>query len=255
MTVVPLQCPLCHGAIQIDSAHAGSQVACPHCQGIITVPHFGPQPPAPPQPPSYGFSPPPPYGHNPAGPQSTVPGPPPGFGPPPPPPLSFGQAEELLSLPCPRCGRLFQAPRAAAGQTLSCPHCTGPVTVPALHPHASAAPPPPTPPQPAFAPPSPASAPRPTPLAPANIPPAPRAPVPIPAHQGIAPVPTSAGASTALRNRSKTVGEGEQAVELRQLSREEKAKKRFRYNLIMWSICAFILSAVFLVLVWPALRK
>jgi hypothetical protein len=38
MPALPLQCPLCTGILQIDSAWAGQQVACPLCHGVITVP-------------------------------------------------------------------------------------------------------------------------------------------------------------------------------------------------------------------------
>jgi hypothetical protein len=38
MPALPLQCPLCAGVLQIDTAWAGQQVACPLCRGVITVP-------------------------------------------------------------------------------------------------------------------------------------------------------------------------------------------------------------------------
>jgi DNA-directed RNA polymerase subunit RPC12/RpoP len=38
MTLIPLACPLCEGVFQVESAHAGSEVACPHCAKAVRLP-------------------------------------------------------------------------------------------------------------------------------------------------------------------------------------------------------------------------
>ena len=38
MSLIPLTCPLCAGVFQVDAAHAGSQVQCPHCTKAVTIP-------------------------------------------------------------------------------------------------------------------------------------------------------------------------------------------------------------------------
>ena len=446
MTVVPLQCPHCHGAIQVETAHAGQQVACPHCQGLLTVPDFGPPPPEPAEEPSafdftrrraFDF-----------GALDSLGGSePPTFGEPPPlPEPPSGHADELMPLSCPLCHGLFQTPLAAAGHQVACPHCSGLITVP---PHSVSppeaysegfqtvpeiAPPPadpgrfppahqpdlsaasqshpiplrpqspadprtsqqslpttpteppsaaarndrlppqssrsaaesikpasrpdratrsspgertaktpqrqqtapselpmspsagaqessrsrPTPPPPSQAPekekkkrpavddllppgaPAPADAnPRRTTVtsneAPSNpilnppqrpsratvidtllprgagdilpsevapgtevvIPDAPRKQPPLPTNvpAGAVVVPTPEGGYATIRKKAKTVGRGDEEVELKELTPQEKAKKRFRYNLVMWTVCVIILLIVFLVLAWPAVMK
>jgi hypothetical protein len=57
-----------------------------------------------------------------------------------------------------------------------------------------------------------------------------------------------------VRDKPKTIGQGNDEVELRKLSPEERARRRFRYNLLVWTFCFVILFVVFLVLVWPAIR-
>lgn len=89
------------------------------------------------------------------------------------------------------------------------------------------------------------------------IPEAPRKSAPLPTNvpAGAVVVPTPDGGYATLRKKSKTVGKGEGEVELKELSPEEKRKKRLRYNLVMWSVCFLILFVVFLVLAWPAITK
>jgi hypothetical protein len=38
MPSVSIQCPLCAGVLQVDTAWAGQQVACPLCEGLLTLP-------------------------------------------------------------------------------------------------------------------------------------------------------------------------------------------------------------------------
>lgn len=49
MSAVQFHCPLCNGLFQVDDALAGIEVNCPHCQGLATVPDFA-GPPLPPPP-------------------------------------------------------------------------------------------------------------------------------------------------------------------------------------------------------------
>src|SRR5262245_1071625 len=42
MSLVHLACPRCGGPFQADTAYAGGQVACPHCQGAVTIPDVNP---------------------------------------------------------------------------------------------------------------------------------------------------------------------------------------------------------------------
>lgn len=268
MTIVPLHCPLCSGAIQVDSAHAGQQVTCPHCQGLMTVPDFG-SPPPPPPPPG-GFEAPPPF------PGQDAVAPPPLPSPPPPPPQQVqvqAPGEAGVSLACPICAGVFQISPSAGDQQVVCPHCHGVVTVPG-----HGAPPLPPPPEtmpvpaPAVSPspaapvpvrpvmaPSPAAASQPhqqtaQPTAPVRPVPAPATPSPVaPLPAPAISIPTPDGGVATVRKKTKVVGSGDDAVELRELTREERAKKRLRYNLIIWSCCFLLLFVVFLVLAWPAI--
>ncbi len=317
MPVVPLQCPLCTGVLQIDSAWGGQQVACPLCQGAIALPAeaallamLAAPPPAP-----------------------------------------------ANALHCPVCSGPFQVAPALAAQQVNCPHCGSLVAVPALAagppteshvaaqwepareqpatiddllpPGAAAAPagppaqsqpagsrrrpaeaapgaddrfppgyrpptarreprPPdvPRPPEPAPAkkpkvdvtellPPGAAEA-EPTPVAHAVaspvvpleplLPPGagsadaaavPHEQLPIPAAPQRAPakpagvppgaiaVPTDDGGYVVVTESSKTVGGGEDAVEVRRLTPEEKARRRFRRGVILWGFCILVLLVVF----------
>ena len=106
MSVVPLQCPVCTGLIQIDVALGGQQVACPLCQSVMSLPpvevllgilaQTGGQPVPPPSQ-----------------------GPPPG---------------EVIQLACPVCAGPFQVLTSMAGQQVGCPHCASPVLIPPLGP-------------------------------------------------------------------------------------------------------------------------
>lgn len=96
MQVVPLQCPLCTGLIQIDASLAGQQVACPLCQQAIQLPpaeFFAPQ------------------------------------GPPAPPELPAPAPSDLVQMACPVCAGWLAVPAALSGQQVGCPHCASPILI------------------------------------------------------------------------------------------------------------------------------
>src|SRR5688500_17991719 len=41
--LVQLGCPICGGEFQVPLEMSGQQVGCPHCNNLVTLPHFGPQ--------------------------------------------------------------------------------------------------------------------------------------------------------------------------------------------------------------------
>ena len=110
MPAVSLQCPLCTGFIQVDSALGGQQVACPHCQGVMGLP-----------PESVlleMFA------------QSGL-------------PAASGQEGyaaagempgELVQLACPTCAGPFQLSAAMGGQQVGCPHCGSVMLAPHFQP-------------------------------------------------------------------------------------------------------------------------
>lgn len=63
-------------------------------------------------------------------------------------------------------------------------------------------------------------------------------------------VPTPEGGFVTIAETPKTVGEGEDVVEIRRLSSEEKAKRRFRKNLIFGGFCLAILIVVLVMMLW-----
>jgi len=58
-------------------------------------------------------------------------------------------------------------------------------------------------------------------------------------------LPTEDGSVMVVTESPKTVGSGEEAIEVRRLSPEEKARRRFRRNMILWSLCILVLLVVF----------
>jgi hypothetical protein len=54
-------------------------------------------------------------------------------------------------------------------------------------------------------------------------------------------IPTADGGTVELHEPTKTVGQGEDQRELRQLTPEERARRRFRRNLIMWVVGTLVL--------------
>lgn len=276
MAEVLFHCPICTGLLAVDSSMAGCQVACPTCQGVVTIPAMEAPAPAPPS-----------------------------FAPPAPPALP---PDAMASLNCPLCTGLFQVMASSQGQQVTCPHCGGLIQVPLFDtgdPSSAAAPPYGSPyeppyssaPDPAHASPGPLWAPQPlfpsAPSVPSPPPPwqpeRPSASRPIPLHQAapesfapapanrpipatpslpgfpvfdpakkeptkatrsepVAMLPTEDGGTVALHDPVKTVGRPGQEIELRQLSPEEKAKRRLTRNIIMVTASLLLLLIVMVVL-------
>jgi hypothetical protein len=84
------------------------------------------------------------------------------------------------------------------------------------------------------------------------IPQAPKRPRPLPSNlpAGAIPVPTLVGGFVAIQEKPKTVGAGDDEFEVRRLTPEEKAKRRFRRNIIMGAFCLAILVVVMLLMMW-----
>jgi hypothetical protein len=62
-------------------------------------------------------------------------------------------------------------------------------------------------------------------------------------------IPTAEGYVT-VRDKPKVIGEGMNEIELRRLSPEEKAARRFKRNLILGAFCLIVIFVVALILVW-----
>jgi hypothetical protein len=56
--------------------------------------------------------------------------------------------------------------------------------------------------------------------------------------------PVSAG-TIAVQDSPRVIRSGDEEVEVRRLSAEEKSRRRFRKSLILWTICLLVLIAVF----------
>lgn len=236
MNSVTLECPLCRGMIQVDCAMAGQQLACPLCQGTMQVPPAE----------ALAAAIAPPIAGTPAYAPAI-----------PPVPVT------LMSLACPTCGGMFQVPPSAAGMQLPCPACGQLVTIPDASALAAASPPPapvrPTseleamspaadvasllPPGAAETgaaaagqmPPSgpswdvktllpPGAADAGTPGEQVALPPAPR---PI-----LAPI--AGDPTVAVKEKPKVIGRGQNEVEVRRLSPEEKARRKLIRNVILF---------------------
>jgi hypothetical protein len=63
-------------------------------------------------------------------------------------------------------------------------------------------------------------------------------------------VPTPDGGFVTVRETPKTIGHGDDAIEVRRLSSDEKARRRLRNNLVMGSICLLVIVVVVVVLLW-----
>jgi ribosomal protein S27E len=241
--------------IQVDPAAAGQQVACPLCQGTMQVP--------PAEALAAAFAPPAP----PAGPPSVAPAMPP-------------VPVALMPLACPTCGGMFQVPPSAAGMQLPCPSCGQLVTIPDASALAAAVPPPAPPPAPVAEtePMHVTSESQPTP-GPADIasllppgaatgfaaavavpqssdwdvktllPPgasetgAATEQVPLPPAPRPVLVPPTGGQAIAIVEKPKVIGQGENEVEVKRLSPEEKARRRMVRNVILFVIGLMILLA------------
>ena len=63
-------------------------------------------------------------------------------------------------------------------------------------------------------------------------------------------VPTPDGSFVTVRETPKIIGHGDEEIEVRRLTPQEKEQRRFRRNLILGAICLAIILAVFAALVW-----
>ena len=81
-------------------------------------------------------------------------------------------------------------------------------------------------------------APKKAPVLPANLP------------AGAIAVPTPGGGFVTVRETPKTIGEGDDAIEVRRLAPEEKARRRLRNNLIVGGFCLLVILIVVVVLIW-----
>jgi hypothetical protein len=63
-------------------------------------------------------------------------------------------------------------------------------------------------------------------------------------------VPTPDGGFVTVRETPKTIGHGDEAIEVRRLSPDEKARRRLRNNLVMGSFCLLVIVVVVVVLLW-----
>jgi hypothetical protein len=63
-------------------------------------------------------------------------------------------------------------------------------------------------------------------------------------------IPTEDGQTAVIRNRPKTIFDGEEEVELREMTPEEKSKKRTKKNLFVWTFCVLVLFAVVAILLY-----
>ena len=111
MSAAQFNCPHCTGIFEVDSSMGGQQIACPMCQGVMTLPDM--------ETPST------PSGHHswqpeqPASSDAT-----PSY------PAASGNISQLA---CPLCNGPFQVTPEMAGQQVSCPHCAGLVMIPGSH--------------------------------------------------------------------------------------------------------------------------
>jgi hypothetical protein len=81
-------------------------------------------------------------------------------------------------------------------------------------------------------------APKKAPVVPANVP------------AGAIVVPTPDGGFVTVQEKPKTIGYGDEEVEVRRVSPEEKARRRLRNNLIFGGFCLLIILAVVFFLLW-----
>jgi hypothetical protein len=61
-------------------------------------------------------------------------------------------------------------------------------------------------------------------------------------------VPTEDGGYVTLRDPVKTVGRGDDAIELRTLSPEERARRKLKRNLVLWGFGLLIISITLVLL-------
>jgi len=231
--VFTLACPTCTGPFQVLTSMSGQQLGCPHCGSPVTIPPLAPA-----EPPAYRHSPDfsgdrMAYSAESAPPVQTI-APPredrfrPGG------PAPSPQSEDRL-------------PPAAARRRIDDLLPPGVAAVPSE-------PEPAAPPAPANERPPGAAAGEST--APAAqqvaLPQTPKQPAPL---QGKLPagsivVPTPDGSFVTVRETPRTIGFGDEEIEIRRLTSDEKANRRLRNNLILGGLCVLIILVVFIALVW-----
>ncbi|MCE9545396.1 MAG: hypothetical protein K8T25_07755 [Planctomycetia bacterium] len=213
--MLQFQCPHCSGIFQIDSQAAGQQVACPLCQGVVAIGQVD----GPAEPP-VAFEPPPVMA-------PAVPN------------VAVVREPGVQQLACPWCNGSFQVTADMVGQQVACPHCNESVSVPV----AEAGPfdPPPVVEHAEPAPPPAAEA-----IAagqPTAVSTDPMAPASIAATADIHAVATTAAATAVLAPEQSTrkIVVGDKVVEIRRLTPEQRARRRFTRNLVMIGICVVIM--------------
>ena len=79
------------------------------------------------------------------------------------------------------------------------------------------------------------------------IPAAPRRLLQVPASlaPGVAIVPTEGGGYVTIQESPKVIGSGDDEVEVRRLAPAEKARRRFRKGIFLWTFCLLVLIVVF----------
>jgi hypothetical protein len=68
-----------------------------------------------------------------------------------------------------------------------------------------------------------------------------------PLHQPVI-IPTEDGGFVSIREPVKVIGDGDEAIELRPLTPEEKARRKFRKNLLLWGFGLAMMFVVMLIL-------
>jgi hypothetical protein len=71
-----------------------------------------------------------------------------------------------------------------------------------------------------------------------------RLPQPVKTAPGTAAIPTADGGYVTIHESPKVIGSGDDEIEVRRLAPEEKASRRLRKGLILWTICVAILAFV-----------
>lgn len=280
MVAQQFTCPHCAGVFQVDSSMAGGQVACPHCRNVVVLPAMGAVAPAQPTfPQTPGVQQPFP---NVSAPQPQPPHEQPVRPPSPQAPIVGPVQEQAVKAP--GAGQPLrpvpvvpqQPQRPAGGQTpIRTPSQRQPITpasptprpIPTSQPTvtgprtADSQKTTPKPTSPASgrdktgSRPLPMSAPRPVPTSPTRSA-APTPSTPVPSTPSQRPtgggkslvIPTEDGTFVTLRDPIKTVGEGDEEMELKSLSPEEREKKKLKKNLIVWGFGLVIIAITLYVL-------
>lgn len=210
MVAVPFACPHCSGMFQVDSSMAGQHVACPHCRGVVALPPSAGSPSSPPQPPNAQQQPTRP---------ATVPQP--------------AARPQPAAQPPGRAVRVA-APRSPAGPLPIDPSGSParPLAVP-MSPRA-----PVTGPQ---RPPA-------RPLARSQAAGSASGGQPAQDRRGTAPILAQPAGPLGLREPIKTAGRGDEVVELRTRSPQERAQRRLKKNLILWGLGLILIGITLAVL-------